>query len=558
MEASPRISAERSVRAAGMLALAGAPLITTVAALAALAWTGQLATELLGDPGAPVRYGLPVTRVVHDVAAAATIGLLLVPSVLLPDEGRDRWNLDGLRARLVRWAGCAACLWAASLVVLLALTCADATGFGLLQNGFGEQLWFFASQLDLGRSLLAAAVLVLLCAHLALLATGLRTAAWSGAAAAAAMLPLALGGHVAGSNDHANAVNALFVHLLAVTVWVGGAAALLVVALLPISRGAGPVRLDRPAQRFSTVAGWCFAAVAFSGVLSAWLRLGDLQGLFTGYGAIVVVKAAALVGLGLAGRRHRSALLPALQRNPRDRAAFIRLLAVELLVMALAMGLAVALSRTAPPQPAPGVSDGTPPALTVPTLLTQWHIDWVALALILLALAGYLAGVHRLGDRGESWPRPRIVFWSAGCLLLLWLTSGGPAVYGAVLSAHVLMQLLLTLAVPPLLVGGAPLTLALATLPARPDSSAGPREWLRTIEGSRVLAVLNRPLIAAAVLAASLAVHHGVELDGQRLSGLARGTHSGYLLTVGYFLGLGCLIARNRRNPAGRRAQPGE
>ena len=42
---------------------------------------------MLGDPGSLVRYGLPIARVLHDLSAALTIGLLVLAAGILPGQG---------------------------------------------------------------------------------------------------------------------------------------------------------------------------------------------------------------------------------------------------------------------------------------------------------------------------------------------------------------------------------------------------------------------------------------------------------------------------------------
>ena len=94
--------------------------------------------------------------------------------------------------------------------------------------------------------------------------------------------------------------------------------------------------------RFSTLAGYCIAAVALSGVLTAQVRLGSWAALvLTGYGALVIAKAVALVllgGLGLVTRRRMAA----------GRVPVLRWAGVEVALMAVTLGLAAALSQTAP------------------------------------------------------------------------------------------------------------------------------------------------------------------------------------------------------------------
>ena len=72
------------------------------------------------------------------------------------------------------------------------------------------------------------------------------------------------------------------------------------------------------------------------------------------YGVLVVIKATALVGLGVVGHVHRRRTLPRLRRHPRGAGPFLRLSAIELALMGTAMGLAAALSRTSAPTPQVG------------------------------------------------------------------------------------------------------------------------------------------------------------------------------------------------------------
>ena len=86
------------------LGLAAATLAVTVAVVI-LAVTGALApvTPAIFDPGAVVRWGLPMVRTLHDLAAAATIGLLVVGTFLAPPEpATEASALAGLRLAMVR------------------------------------------------------------------------------------------------------------------------------------------------------------------------------------------------------------------------------------------------------------------------------------------------------------------------------------------------------------------------------------------------------------------------------------------------------------------------
>src|SRR5204862_1448267 len=97
------------------------------------------------------------------------------------------------------------------------------------------------------------------------------------------LVPQALAGHAASSTGHTLAVASLLVHILAAALWCGGLFALAVAA----RRGVAGLRFAVP--RFSTLALWCFAAVAASGVVNAAVRLGSLDALLaTQYGGLVL------------------------------------------------------------------------------------------------------------------------------------------------------------------------------------------------------------------------------------------------------------------------------
>lgn len=549
-----------SVDAAGrLLAVAGALGAVGVAAVVAgLLASGGAAASLVADPGAVTRWGLPLVRVVNDVAASLTIGLLVLAAVALPASGADRRpartddgrpRVAGVTAWAVRVAAATAVVWAVAGVVVLVLSYARLAGVAPSDPAFATQLGSFVTSIDLLRALLVNVLVVAVVATGAAVATRQTTVGWLAVLALAALLPVALTGHSAGSTDHELAVDSLAFHLVAVTVWVGGLGAL--VAVRGRLGALGPVVV----RRYSTLALWCFAVVAGSGLVNAAVRLGGWSGLGTRYGALVVGKAVALVLLGLAGVAHRRATIARLESASgaalagarRAAAPFWRLAAGELGVMGAAIGLAVALANSEPPGQQVVSSDAAvavtgypmPPAPGPLTWLTAWRIDllWTTVAVVLVGL--YLAGAVRLARRGDHWPVLRTVSWVAGGLVLVWATSGAPGIYGRVLfSSHMLGHMVMSMVVPPLLVLGAPVTLALRTLPGRRDGSRGPREWLLEVVHSRFLGAVSQPIVAAALFAVSLIVFYYSPLFE-----LALRTHTAHVLMNLHFLLVGYLFA---------------
>jgi cytochrome c oxidase assembly factor CtaG len=225
----------------------------------------------------------------------------------------------------------------------------------------------------------------------------------------------------------------------------------------------------------------------------------------------------------------------------------------ELAFMGLASGVAAALARTNPPvaavpttelpDPSPALlltDRELPPELTPVTWFTQWNLDLLWTLVCGFALFFYVAGVRRLRQRGDRWPWYRTALWVAGILLLFWVTNGPINVYEQFLfSTHMLGHMLLSMAVPVLLVLSAPITLGLRTIRKRDDGSRGAREWIMLAVHSKVAAVLTHPLVAGGLFAASLWVFYYSPLFRW-----ATEDHVGHTWMVVHFLITGYLFAQ--------------
>ncbi|MGN6634455.1 MAG: cytochrome c oxidase assembly protein [Oryzihumus sp.] len=535
--ATPKSDPQTPARAPLALVVVAALAVAVPAAVLGGAVTAPVAG--LPDPGATVRWGVVLVRVVHDLAAALTVGLLVLAAFIVPES-----RSTSRRLTATRWAAVSATVWAVAGLVGLVFNFADLAGVRVSDPGFGQQLQTFVFSIDVLRAAAISIGLVLVVATGAALARTRAAMVALALLSLLAVLPLALAGHAAGSTDHDTAVNSLGAHLLGAVLWVGGLLGLVV--LRPLLGRALPVSV----RRYSTLAGWCFATVAVSGVLNAWLRVGSLSGLASTYGALVIGKTVALVLLGLAGWQQRRRVVGRLGADPAATGLFVRLALGELVVMGAAFGLATALSRSVPPVPqttqgnvSPALSLTGYPAPPMPVApdawLTVWRVEWLWLSLALVAVGLYLAGVVRLRRRGDRWPLGRTVLWVSGWVVFLYSTQGAPMVYGMVLfSAHMTYHMVVSMAVPILLVLGAPVTLALRALPARPDKTLGPRELLLGHVHSRYLNVLGNPVVAAAIFFGSLVLFYFTPLFELSLR-----THTGHVLMTVHFLLAGYLFA---------------
>lgn len=129
------------------------------------------------------------------------------------------------------------------------------------------------------------------------------------------------------------------------------------------------------------------------------------------------------------------------------------------------------------------------PPLDPGRLLTAWSFEPVPIVLTAWVGGLYLLGVRRMRARGDAWPVARTLsFVGLGLGTFLVATTSALATYDTtLLSVHMVQHMLLSMVVPLALALGAPVTLALRTLPARP------RAWLLAVLHSRVARVLTFP-----------------------------------------------------------------
>jgi putative copper resistance protein D len=132
------------------------------------------------------------------------------------------------------------------------------------------------------------------------------------------------------------------------------------------------------------------------------------------------------------------------------------------------------------------------PRFSAGTIFGQWELAPLPFVITVWAVGLYLLGVRTLHRRGDRWPWGRTLsFVVVGMGMFVFATSSGLAVYDTtLLSVHMVQHMVLSMIVPMVLALGAPVSLALRTLPA------GPRRWLLVVLHSRVAKVLSFPPLA--------------------------------------------------------------
>lgn len=501
------------------------------------------APRQLADPGTLVRYGLPVSRTIVDVSVAVLIGSVVMAVWALATERPE------YRVAMDLAAAGAAMLTVASAATLL-FTYTDVSGLAFSGDAtYGAGLAQFVTSIELGQLWLFELLLAALTTVLAFAIRGRKATIFVLVAAMLTTLPLASQGHAAGASGHSQAVNSLLVHLVGAAVWLGG-----LVTLAVISRTVDRARLAVLTARYSTLALFAFIAVAASGVVSAWLRVGSWGALFgTGYGQLVIWKTAAIVVLGAFGAVQRIRLIPRIADKNRGGRVFAWFVTCELFVMGVASGIAGALGRSATPvalEPArdqtEGVSpaevltgDPLPPELIPTSYLTEWKFDLAWALLCIFAVTLYIAGVVRLARRGDKWSLLRTLSWVAGFALLFYTTNGPFNAYEQYMfSVHMLGHMMLTMLIPMMMVLGAPVTLALRATHKRKDGSWGGREWIMWAVHSPYSKFITHPVVAAIVFAGSLWVFYFTPIFRWAMS-----EHLGHQWMIIHFLISGYIFA---------------
>ncbi|WP_448851344.1 cytochrome c oxidase assembly protein [Corynebacterium sp. 335C] len=458
------------------------------------------------DPGVLTTFGFPAAKAGGEMLAALATGSFMLAAFGTKWRDDGTLDLDGWAAsRTGTWALVG---WGGIALLQIPLVLSDVSGQPLSET-IRPAAWSLAlEQVSEAVAWLWVAIFALCTAFFSALT---RKWVWQPvffAVSLVSMMPLAVVSHNATGGNHDYGTNSYIWHLTFTVFWVGG-----LMALIGHARRRGE-HLQVVSRRYSFVALVAFVAMTVSGVINAGINVswGDL---FTNnYGILVVVKFFAVVVLGLFGYLHRQVTLPAISERG-DSRAFRRFAAVEVLIMALTVGVAVALGRTPPPPNYAGQAGGTDvlPEISQMEVKLGYNLDipfgWEAMfttfrfdiffgSAAIIAAWIYLYWLRQLKKRGGEWPLQNTLWWLGGCFLLLFTSSSALGVYmPAQFSVHMLAHMLYSMAIPVMLVLGGPMTLALRALrPAGRTGVPGIREWLVVFINNPVSRFLTNPAVA--------------------------------------------------------------
>ena len=337
--------------------------------------------------------------------------------------------------------------------------------------------------------------------------------------------------HGTSSSHHGLAIGALVIHVIALSFWVGG-----LFGLTQLSKAQKLIALPR----FSELALWSAITVAITGAATAWTRLDSISSWQSKYGAITILKIFLTLTLIGFGALHRRWIIKS------DFPSVFRLISGEIVIMFVTVFVGSWLSTVAPPTREVKSSQALlitgiqmPPAPTFSNILLAYDADGLMLGLLIIAVALYIKGVVILRKRGDTWPVGRTIAFALGISMVDFATSGGLGVYSHfAFSNHMMAHMFLGMIAPIGIVLGAPITLALRTLPqARNKDERGVRGSFIALLHSKPALVMTNPVVALAIFDGSLFTLYFTPLFGNLMQG-----HSGHFFMSTHFLLAGILF----------------
>ena len=463
----------------------------------------------------------------------ATIGALLAMAFLLLDiEGKVSTSAEKLRTFLKA----SVAIWFIGVVGSILFTLAQ-----ILDTPFSGALDLmtirsFITQITLGQYLAFEALIALIVFVCTFQAKKILSLIALLILSIVGLIAPVFQSHAASGGSHSLVIGSLIIHVVALSLWVGG---ILAIAMLSASDRAIAV------PRFSQLALWSAIAVVISGVVNAWTRLNFESAWNSSYAYIVIAKTVATIALVGLGYLHRKNLEG---KESINWVGFAKLLTIEAIIMLVTVALGAWLSNTSSPD-RPGTQEfdpglsivgiETPPNPTWSRIFLSYEPDALMIGILVMMVALYVKGVIVLTKRGDKWPVGRTISFALGISVIDFATSGGLGVYAQFsFSYHMLAHMLLAMVAPIGLVLGAPMTLALRTLPqGRTPTERGVRGSLLAALHSKVGVFYTNPVVALLIFDGSLFALYFTDLFASMMQ-----SHLGHLVMNLHFVAAGFLF----------------
>ena len=462
-----------------------------------------------------------------------TIGALLALAFLVLDKD-GKLSTSGAKIRSI--ISISAFAWFFSSVLNILFTLANILGESVTAVLDPAVLQSFVLQISLGQYLFFQTLIALFVAITSRLLTSSGYTAILLLISLIAISAPVFQSHAASSGSHALAIGSLLIHVIALSFWVGG-----VIAIALLNQEDRKISLPR----FSQVALWAAIAVVISGVLNASARLNFAAAWSSSYAYVVILKVLITFVLLYFGYKHRNYLAAKPSVNWR---AMTRLISVEAAIMIFVTALGSWLSSNQPPSrdsqepfnAALAIAGmEMPGAPNFTRILFEYDPSIFIIGLLVLAVALYIKGVVILTRRGDKWPVGRTISFALGISAIDFATSGGLGVYAHfAFSWHMVAHMVLGMIAPIGIVLGAPITLALRTLPqSRDGQELGVRGLLIKALHSRYARVITNPVVALAIFDGSLFALYFTSLFGGMMQ-----SHQGHLFMSIHFILTGILF----------------
>jgi cytochrome c oxidase assembly factor CtaG len=463
----------------------------------------------------------------------ATIGAILAISFLLYDlEGKISTSGEKLRTFLKA----SSATWFVGVIGSIIFTLAQILDSSLSVALDATVLRSFITQITLGQYLAFEALIALLVFLFAYQVKKILSLILLLILSIVGLIAPVFQSHSASSGSHSLVIGSLVVHVIGLSLWVGG---ILAIAMLSANERAIAV------PRFSQLALWAAIAVVMSGTVNAWARLNFVTAWNSTYAYIVIAKTIATLILITFGYLHRKNLA---NKESINWIGFAKLLITEAMIMVVTVAMGAWLSSTSSPD-RPGlqkfdaalavVGFPTPPKPTWSRIFLSYEPDALIIGILLTMVALYVKGVMVLTKRGDKWPVGRTISFALGIAVIDFATSGGLGLYAHFsFSYHMLAHMLLGMIAPIGLVLGAPMTLALRTLPqGRTPSERGVRGSLLAALHSKIGIFYTNPIVALLIFDGSLFGLYFTDLFANMMQ-----SHIGHLFMTLHFLAAGFLF----------------